>query len=749
MELFLMRTEDGQASEEEEEEEEEEGFWEYDSTWEDGDDDDEEKKEGDGEQLEEEQEKKGAEAAPASANTEEAGNQEKPQPPGCWRPSNARWARGSQAHQRRNFPLNSRRYKSTNGRNWMAARDMQRYRRHYPDLEETDTDIQEEEMWNLSFYKNEIQFMPHGLFIEELLKKWQNDYATLEENHSYIQWLFPLREQGMNWRARLLTRAEIQAFRKSKQVMRRFIQAYKLMLGFYGIEMIDEETGELRRAENWSERFQNLNRYNHNNLRITRILKCLGEMGYEHYQVHLVKFFLRETLVHQKLPRVLQSALDYFMFTVRNRRQRRELVHFAWQHFEPKHEFVWGPRKRLLKFRPLSLELPASQRPEEEQEAARDGDAVREDETAPPNQTCTTGHAAGDLTVPVAKASTKPDVPSNDPVPDKANEIETTSTKEGDGEQANDDTEPQMGPATKPEASEMAHKSSSLVPAAKDKTEEGGNRESTPALSLQLEREGLAGESGNEDSESLKESKKRKLEMIRLSGESFGLQSPTDIEKISFNLEEVVIDKESPCSLLLAEEKAKLLAVEGDDGGSIDIKEAEPRDAMIKRRKVDKMAPNDDASEMTAKVDTSLDSFQGQIVSCTVPSTKGTDQSCQDKMKTINGSSIETLPECRIVDVDLLVNSKTTTEPGLPSDCSVPVQGTEQETTSTIEGEELESREILSAGKKEEEGGGSAEPEGGEAGKQVEEEADMNKALKAAESKNPAGKPEEGGLDLK
>lgn len=35
---------------------------------------------------------------------------------------------------------------------------MQRYRRHYPGLEETDTEASEEEMWNLSFYKNEIPF---------------------------------------------------------------------------------------------------------------------------------------------------------------------------------------------------------------------------------------------------------------------------------------------------------------------------------------------------------------------------------------------------------------------------------------------------------------------------------------------------------------------------------------------------------------------------------------------------------------
>lgn len=52
-----------------------------------------------------------------------------------------------------------------------------------------------------------------------------------------------------------------QAFRNSKEVMDRFIRAYKLMLGFYGINLVNEETGELERAENWRERFENLNRW--------------------------------------------------------------------------------------------------------------------------------------------------------------------------------------------------------------------------------------------------------------------------------------------------------------------------------------------------------------------------------------------------------------------------------------------------------------------------------------------------------
>jgi len=83
----------------------------------------------------------------------------------------------------------------------------------------------------------------------------------------------------------------------------------------------------------------------HNNLRITRILKSLGELGFEHYQAPLVHFFLEETLVKKTLGSIKRSVLDYFLFAVLDKQKRQELVRFAYLHFEPKDKFVWCPRK--------------------------------------------------------------------------------------------------------------------------------------------------------------------------------------------------------------------------------------------------------------------------------------------------------------------------------------------------------------------------------------------------------------------
>ncbi|XP_072305075.1 opioid growth factor receptor [Eucyclogobius newberryi] len=240
-------------------------------------------------------------------------------------------------------------------RNMRAAKDMQNYRRGYPNL--TDDECPEDKMNNLQFYLNKSPSAPDDVYIDSFLKEWKNDYKRLERVHSYIQWLFPLREPGVNYMASELTKKEIEAFKKSEDAKKRLVESYELMLGFYGMRLVDKDTGEVRRAENWKERFGNLERNMHNNLRITRILKSLGELGFEHYQAPLVRFFLEETLVKKTLSSVKRSVLDYFLFAVLDKQKRQELVRYAYFHFEPKDKFVWCPRKIQRQFRKAEKRL--------------------------------------------------------------------------------------------------------------------------------------------------------------------------------------------------------------------------------------------------------------------------------------------------------------------------------------------------------------------------------------------------------
>uniref|UniRef100_A0A8C8B008 Opioid growth factor receptor n=1 Tax=Otus sunia TaxID=257818 RepID=A0A8C8B008_9STRI len=555
---------------EEDEAEDEACFWGYDSTWEEEDDDEEEEDGGD------EGEAEGAEAA-AEEEREDAGEQPAPS-----------WARDCQQaqEQRSNSSLLSQRgFQFSSRRNWNAAKDLQRYRRGYPGLIESENE-EEEEMWNLSFYKNEICFLPQGLHIENLLESWWDNYEVLEENHSYIQWLFPLREHGMNWRARPLTCQEIQAFKKSKEVMRRFIRAYQLMLRFYGIILINEATGELKRAENWAERFKNLNRFSHNNLRITRILKCLGEMGYEDYQVHLVKFFLTETLVKETLPNVRRSALDYFLFTIRSKRKRRELVHYAWQHFKPRGSFVWGPHDKLLKYRPRSAKSQLHQKAEDKQETLGKncGDSVEKDQ----NQSLEEEQKAGDA------ADLQPKVDSED-IKEKS-ECVDEDVKEKISECVDEDVKEKISECVDEDVKEKI--SECVDEDVKEKISDcvlkgGDGEEEKEASFTQQEEKDLNSEAeevqGTAESDCTKESKKRKLDANMADTKKSGpLKSPTDIENISRNLGECAIDAEIPSSAPLSQAEEDQETLKEDSASTKDSTVPETADAAVKRRKVDK-----------------------------------------------------------------------------------------------------------------------------------------------------------------
>uniref|UniRef100_A0AAY4D4R4 Opioid growth factor receptor (OGFr) conserved domain-containing protein n=1 Tax=Denticeps clupeoides TaxID=299321 RepID=A0AAY4D4R4_9TELE len=214
-------------------------------------------------------------------------------------------------------------------RSFYAAKDLYKYRHSYPNYKEP---RQPHEYRNLRFYLNKIPLVPDGIYVEEILTKWRGDYDQLEHNHTYIQWLFPLREQGLNFFAQELTQDEIKEFQSTREAKRRFLMAYTIMLDFFGIKLVDK-SGNVARAANWQDRFRHLNESQHNYLRITRILKSLGELGFEAFKPALVRLLLEESLVEGTLPNMRHSALEYFVYTLRDRAQRRALLRFARRHY--------------------------------------------------------------------------------------------------------------------------------------------------------------------------------------------------------------------------------------------------------------------------------------------------------------------------------------------------------------------------------------------------------------------------------
>ncbi len=133
---------------------------------------------------------------------------------------------------------------------------------------------------------------------------------------------------------------------KDPNAMERLVKSYVMMLDFYGLQLTNRKTGqynaihtcvilftcigEVSRSKNWKERFRNLNvPDSKNNLRITRILKCLGEFGYEHYKVPLIKHFLYEIIIEGTLEHCFKSCFHYWIEVVKDCKQREELHHCA------------------------------------------------------------------------------------------------------------------------------------------------------------------------------------------------------------------------------------------------------------------------------------------------------------------------------------------------------------------------------------------------------------------------------------
>ncbi|KAF5904607.1 opioid growth factor receptor-like protein 1, partial [Clarias magur] len=159
-------------------------------------------------------------------------------------------------------------WSSSTQRNQHAAKDMQSYRRACRMMlldDVADHDVgNDADQRNLWFYQNKIPYSADGICIEDFHMQWFGDYHRLERVHSYIQWLFPTDEKGMNENEgmggiNLLDTKAIRLFRRNEELKKRLLKSYKLMLDFYGIELVSEKTGDVKRAVNWEERFANLN----------------------------------------------------------------------------------------------------------------------------------------------------------------------------------------------------------------------------------------------------------------------------------------------------------------------------------------------------------------------------------------------------------------------------------------------------------------------------------------------------------
>lgn len=177
---------------------------------------------------------------------------------------------------------------------------------------------------NVQFYSNEIVCEPDEVFIDFIHDNWFGSYQSLEEKHGYIQWLFPIREQGMNSMQQPLQIHEALTMKEDDQIKIRVVKSYRLMLNFYGYNLVDETTGELKQNENHDERITNMIQKPHNYRRVTRILKCLGEVGFEHLKLGFCLMLWQSANSNLSISTnsMKETALDFWFKTLRDQNDR-------------------------------------------------------------------------------------------------------------------------------------------------------------------------------------------------------------------------------------------------------------------------------------------------------------------------------------------------------------------------------------------------------------------------------------------
>jgi len=114
-----------------------------------------------------------------------------------------------------------------------------------------------------------------GRLLADILE--QDDY-WLEVTHDYIQWLFPNKERSRVTPEAPIITSEVQvAFERDEKLQQHLQASFYRMLSFYGLAPSEQA---IVKANNWENRKSNwFIEDTHNNLRITRILKCLSVLG--------------------------------------------------------------------------------------------------------------------------------------------------------------------------------------------------------------------------------------------------------------------------------------------------------------------------------------------------------------------------------------------------------------------------------------------------------------------------------------
>ena len=125
-----------------------------------------------------------------------------------------------------------------------------------------------------NFYEGKTLYVNGKLLSYPIVMNFSLD--KLENDHDYIQYLFPISQYSDFYpNAPILTLAQIQTFRKNKEMLAKVKTAFHKMLNFYGVHETKKEIKPVADVKFFNTRLRNLLNQPHNFQRITRILTFL------------------------------------------------------------------------------------------------------------------------------------------------------------------------------------------------------------------------------------------------------------------------------------------------------------------------------------------------------------------------------------------------------------------------------------------------------------------------------------------
>jgi hypothetical protein len=134
----------------------------------------------------------------------------------------------------------------------------------------------------VEFYRGE-RANNAGHTLEEILT-WSN--GALEMDHDWVQWVFGSNERSMlNGEAPTLTKEESDIFKSDPELQEKVKQSFIRILRFLDFKLSKDGEEILIEPKDENVPWWIRGAFNHNMLRVTRILKCLRLTGNDRYAV--------------------------------------------------------------------------------------------------------------------------------------------------------------------------------------------------------------------------------------------------------------------------------------------------------------------------------------------------------------------------------------------------------------------------------------------------------------------------------